>query len=178
MYKKLLLGVILLGSCKSAKQATSKKMNRLPIREDGFYYAKNKDYTTDEYLLLKFYKNRQISESAPSVGIDELNTNTQMFACWLDYGREKDSTITYLSKNDSVFFKKKAWDSNEFATLLFACKVYGDSIVAHVKPTDYFDSTGIKINKPDKLFTTTYKFKQALCDTVFFRKMQKLEKQK
>lgn len=170
MYKKLLLGLLLLGGCKSKKQA----ITRLPIREDGFYYTKNWDYAKDEYMLLKFYKNGHISEFEPNVGINELNTDAQMLRCLLD--DLKDSTMSYRLKKDSIFFEKKAWGSYEFAKLSFACKVYGDSIVARIKPFDYYDTTDTKTNIKNKFFTATYKFKQALCDTVFFRQMQSMEK--
>ena len=172
MYKNLLFGLLLFYGCKTSKQDFQHK-NRLPAREDGFYYTKDDKYTTEEYLLLKFYNDGRISELAISGGVNEINTTPQFLACVLDNNLSKLQKISYILKGDSIFFKKKAWDSHEFSTLFIACKAYGDSIVARVTPFDYFDTLEIKLNRPSKSFITTYKFKQGFCDTVFLGTLPK-----
>lgn len=165
----MLVGLLLFFSCKSTKQVV-KQINHLPIKGDGFYYSKNKDYTSDEYLLLKFYDKGHISELAANEEIINLNTKSREYACLLDE-LCKSPAIFYRVEGDSIFFKKKAWDTNEFSNLYFACKSYGDSIVARITPVDYYDTLGTKLNQAAKTYTSTYKFKQAICDTTLFGKL-------
>lgn len=173
MCKKILLILILFSGCKTVKQKTVQK-NRLPLREDGFYFRKNHEYTTDEYLLLKFYITKNVSELIQGGGIDQLNTDPHHLVCYIDNNLSKLPPIIYRIKADSIFFKKKAWDSYEYDSLSFVCKVYGDSIVARITPMAYFEAS-TNINPPNKSYFATYKFKQAHCDTAFLRQMKKAQ---
>ena len=119
--------LILLG-CKSEKQIQQLK-NHLLLTEDGFYFRKNEIYSSDEYLLLKFYKNGHLSELSTSQNNLGILKNSKDFTCLLDE-LSNPPTNYYLVKGDSIFFKKKAWDSYEYANLKFECKTYKDSIVA------------------------------------------------
>lgn len=167
--KKLLVGLLLFFSCKSTKQVV-KQINHLPLLGDGFYYSQNKEYTIDEYLLLKFYNKGHISELTVNEEIFKLNAKPMEYACLLD-DLCKPPTIFYRVEGDSFFFKKKAWDSYEFSNLHFACKSYGDSIVAQITPVDYYDTLRTKLNQPTKPYTSTFKFKHAICDTTIFVKL-------
>lgn len=104
--------------------------------------------------------------------MNKLNTNPQHLACHLDYNLTTLLPIRYEVKSDSIFFKKKAWDSYTFDNLYFACKVYNDSIVARITPMDYFDTLSTKTNLPNKFYIATYKFIKADCDTNYLKKMQ------
>ncbi len=176
MYKKILVIVLLFSGCKIINHKTAQK-NRLPLREDGFYFRKDHEYTTDEYLLLKFYSTKNVSELIQGGGIDQLNTDPHQLVCYIDNNLSKLPPIIYKIKADSIFFKKKAWDSYEYDSLSFACKVYGDSIVARVTPMAYFEAN-ININPPNKSYIVTYKFKQAFCDTIFLREMKNAQNQR
>jgi len=165
---KLFLGLLLSFGCKSKKQADN-QLSHLPFKGDGFYYRKDESYSSEEYLLLKFYNNGNISELAASDGMINLNADSQKYTCLLDE-LSNPPTISYRVKGDSIFFKKKAWTSYEYANLYFACKSYRDSIVAQITPVDYFDTLNIKLNIPPKRNTFTYKFKYAICDTSLFGK--------
>ncbi|MFN7911572.1 MAG: hypothetical protein ACK5QC_07080 [Bacteroidota bacterium] len=154
--------LILLG-CKSEKQIQQLK-NHLLLTEDGFYFRKNEIYSSDEYLLLKFYKNGHLSELSTSQNNLGILKNSKDFTCLLDE-LSNPPTNYYLVKGDSIFFKKKAWDSYEYANLKFECKTYKDSIVAKITPIDYYDSTNASVNKHPKSIIATYLYKAAKCDT-------------
>lgn len=116
---------------------------------------------------MKFYINGHIAELA--VSEEMINVNAQKFSCLMDE-LNKLPSISYSLEGDSIFFKKKAWDSYEFANLNIACKSYNDSIVAIITPIDYYDTLDIKINRHPTPYKTTYLFKKAFCDTLLFKR--------
>lgn len=170
-FKRLFVVLVFLIGCKTKKH-TVKEASHLPLKVGGFYYCKNQEYSTDDYLLLKFYEKAYISELLVNEGLNKINNEAHNFTCILDK-LSKFSEIFYLEKGDSIFFKKRAWGSYEFATLSFACKSHGDSLVARILPIDYYDTLSRKTNLTAKGYIRTFIFKPAVCDTLNSNKSSK-----
>ncbi|MBX3165631.1 MAG: hypothetical protein KF900_14235 [Bacteroidetes bacterium] len=109
MYKKALLGLLLLCSCKSAKQQEVQQVTRLSLREDGFYYRQHG--TKDDVEFLKFFDNGRVLDKRRAVHEYVYKSYANQTICWLQdtTGDNRGASIfsnfkgTYPSDSPELF---------------------------------------------------------------------------
>ena len=156
----LLFFFVLISGCKSTKS----KIHPL-LREDGFYYRK-KD--RDIFQFVRFYPNERVAVSRRLTKKEMIPICPNGFMRSVDSSlKEIDSKITsFTIKNDSVFFLKKPDNYPlEPYNVLFACKLYRDSLTASLQVINFDSSVAEQLPFPtlkiNPKITTTFKFIKA-----------------